>query len=423
MPPPRPSLLRTLAGPRVLPSAEGINSQHVNNLQQAKNGRNGAITTSSAAKNGGPGSGISVFSQNREAQTPEEHPFVFYIYKDWEEITATNKMKAYNCWLPVDLDEPANNEVLNLELYRQNPLQQLLVKLVVSWPEWAKYCQRYKVQLDIEGRNATGISLLRRGKGVPLGPVAWPAPPNQFTTLRQAFRDLPKILGISVVDAEFISRSAPPPTAVKRDPSVRPRTSLAPPEFKIKTEPEYALPKRTTALPDQVQVVDLISDTSDSDGSFPELSDVLSPVVKKEANQDLPSDKQVLIKPVATRSHKRERSLSTYQPPSTSTKRSKPAKPTKSAKGSERTKLLMKARGKPVVVVLGQESEEKRDREEGGFGLGLGEGGQETLGLWEKLGESEGDSEGEQSEGDKSAEEKGKQTKSGRHVNLPQRFV
>jgi hypothetical protein len=156
---------------------------------------------------------------------------------------------------------------------------------------------------------------------------------------------------------------------------------------------------------------------------------VLSPVVKKEVNQDFPSNKQVAIKPVATSSQKREGSLSIYQHPSSSTKRSKPAKPTKSVKGSERTELLMKAYAKPVVVVLGEESEEQElESEGGGFGLGVGEGDQATLGLWEKFGElgeeSEGEqSKGEQSEENKSVEEKGKQRKSGRHVNLPQRFV
>jgi hypothetical protein len=267
---------------------------------------------------------------------------------------ATNKRKPYHCWLAVDLDEVADDGNLDCTaLYKLNPIQRLLVKLVQSWPEWAKYCSRYEVELDIQGKNAAGITLLRGGKGVLLGPVAWPPHPYQFTTLRQAFRDLLKTLGISVVEAKFVSRDTLPPPLIKREQSgVKTKPDQ---EIKIKAEPEFTLAQRTTALPNQVQLVDLTGDSSDSDDSFPELLEVVSHVIVKEKEEEK-VNKQV-IKP-GLAGHKREGSRSTSKPPGNTTKRSKLAVKT------NRSKRTNPKRQAKLSIVRGGNSKGRRARRE-----------------------------------------------------------
>jgi hypothetical protein len=201
----------------------------------------------------------------------------------------------------------------------------------------------------------------------------------------------------------------------------------------LKTEPKFILPQRTTALPNQVQLVDLTGDSSDSDDSFLELSEVVSHVTVKEEKVK----KEVVIEPEPT-GHKREGSLSTSQPPGNTIKRSKPAAKTRSVKVSKRTKP--KRQASPSIVLVGEgnskgeESEEGEEEGEGlGLGIGLGEGEYATLTqqeatLWEKLDELGEQSEEEENiveevEGEESEGELGRQTKSGRRVHLPQRFA
>ena len=431
----RPTISRTPA-PRVPPSlVEVTNSQHIQALQEAKNGRVGAIVS---AKKESLGSRLSSFSQNSEKAALQKYQFFFRISNGWADLAGEGE-SGWSCWLSVNLDEVADNSTLDSPFFRLQPIQRLLVQIVKGWPGWRKYCEEHEVTMDIHNPDSQGIAFLvgggggQVGKGVKskLSAITWPGPPNQYTTLRQLFTDYAirqqVTLGISVTKAQFISRNSL--TQVKKEPSLPP--ARLSPEVKIKTEPVFELSKRTTALASTVEFIDLTSDSSDD--SLPELSEVLLQA-KPEG--------EVVIK-LESSAHKRGGSLSTYQPLST-TKRSKSRQPTKS------TRSAMSSRGSEPILQVAKEIGEGE-----GEGEGRGRGGQATLGLWEefdRLGEqSEGEqSEGEQSEGEQSEGEqsKGEQSKgeqsegeqsegeqskgeqsrsskrkSGRRVQLPQRFT
>jgi hypothetical protein len=389
------------------PTPAEVNSGHLQQLQEAKNGRTGAITS---ARKEGPGSGTSAYSQHSEKPAPTVYQFFFRISNGWDDLVGEGE-KGWSCWLPVDLDEVAttNDNNVQSEFYKLQPIQRLLVQIVYRWPGWKKYCEKHHVSMDIGSAYSLGIAFLvgggKTGKGATsnLSPISWPEPPNQYTTLGEVFRAYNVVqqvtLGISVTDAQFVTRDALV-KRVQKEAFVKRETSLPAPEVKIKTEPVFGLQKRTTAPSGHVEVIDL---SSDDDDSLPELSEVILEVAVKleKGNQHLEVG------------HKREGSLSSYQPPSGATKRSKPTKPT------------TKSTSAKLTTRKGEESEEEKEGE--GLIVELGEEeqatptqGQATPGLWEKLDKLRGGaSRGEQSE----ENNKGSKTKSGRRVQFPQRFT
>ena len=291
-------------------------------------------------------SGISVYSQNSEKPVPTVYQFFFRISNGWDDLVGEGE-KGWSCWLPVNLDDVASaDDDLRSEFYKLQPIQRLLVQIVHRWPGWKRYCAQYHVSMDISNADSLGIAFLvgggKTGKAKnDLSPITWPEPPNQYTTLGEVFRAYNIIqqvtLGISVIKAQFITRDAlvkRDVKQVKKEASIMREMSLPAPEVKIKTEPVFELKKRTTALSNQLEFVDLTGDDSSDDNSLPELSEVLSGAIVKleKGNQQ----SEVVIKPEPT-GRKREGSLSTYQPPGSTTKRSKPAKTTKSTKPTKST--------------------------------------------------------------------------------------
>jgi len=390
--------------------SETTNLQYVQALQQAKNGRIGAIITAATRKDG-PSTGLLSYSQNSEKPALQNFQFFFRLSNGWED--PVGEETPWSCWLPVDLEEVADNNNLQSPFYKLQPIQRLLVQLINSWSFWKRYCEKEQVTLDIHKPDSLGISFLvgsGKGKGAKgkISPIDWPKSPNQYTTLGHLFKDYGitqqghVTLGISVVPTQFISRDGVPTTRTKRESSLPlssptyPRQLRLSPEVRIKTEPVFELGQRTIAPSSTLEFIDLTDDSPDE--SLPGVSQVIS------KTKHIENEVVVKKEPGA---HKRAGSLSIYQPLSTA-KRSKPAR-----KGAE---LEERERGE-------QEQEGHRQRVQDGQEGHMYGGQEEQEELWQQLDRLVEESEEEQSEQSKGEQGQKSKTKSGRRVQLPQRFA
>jgi hypothetical protein len=204
-----------------LPStvSETTNLQHVQALQQAKNGRTGAITTAATRKEG-PDTGTSSCSQNSKKLALQSFQFFFRLSNGWE--NPVGEETSWSCWLPVDLEEVANNNNLQSPFYKLQ--QHVHVTLGIS-----------VVPTQFVSRDAVPTNRIKKESSLPL------SSPARLLPLRLS------------------------------------------PEVRIKTEPVFELGQRTTAPSSTLEFIDLTADSSDE--SLPELSEVLSQPRQIETEQ------------------------------------------------------------------------------------------------------------------------------------------